>query len=177
MIRRGLALLAAAACACAVLTGCSQRPTTAFIVDGVVVTERQIDEATASCSRSYTLATGLVASSVADLRSEVVASKIQSLIGLDLAKRENLVFTAEERQEFVNSLANGPALTQDLLCRELMLDVAVMMLTLNQMGTQAFIAEAGQLDIVANPRYGPFDVQKMMFTGSGSLSSLDASHN
>lgn len=170
---RWIALVAglAAVAACA---GCSVRSSTAFSVDGTVVTQSQVDQVAQSCQKAYNQGNPSPATFI-DMRAQSVQWQLDGVIGVALSKKLGISFTTDDRTQFLNQTRDGPALIRDPLCQQTLLDFATMVLVANQVGPQ-FMSDVSQLDIAVNPRYGVFDPTQIALTGSGSLSVLDENH-
>jgi len=173
--RKRLIALVVAAGALVACTGCAERSSMAFSVDGTVVTENQVDQVAQSCMTSYNSAGGSQVT-LSDMREQSIQWQLDGAIGVAAAKRLGISFSQDDRTQFLNQTADGPALMRDPLCQQAMYDFATVVLLSYQAGSAQFTSTLATLDIVVNPRFGTFDPTSVSLVGTGSLSQLDADH-
>ncbi|MCL1841749.1 MAG: hypothetical protein FWF75_08405 [Propionibacteriaceae bacterium] len=175
--RTRLIALVAGIAALASCTGCATRMSTAFSVDGTVVTQDQVEQVAQSCLRSYTaVAKPATPMSESTMRAMSVQWQIDGAIGVAMAHRVNATFSQDDLTQFLTQFDDTATFTADPLCKQTIDDFALAGLLSNQLGMEQFLADLSTLDIVVNPRYGQFDPSSLAMTGTGSLSQLDSKH-
>ena len=157
---------AALAMGCIVLTGCVPSPSTAFTVNGEVITEKQVDAAAAGCAPLFDR-------TPTDLRIDVVNNLLVGKLGQLINHANGLELTEGERRTFLEGSAQGQLMLSDPECAKVADGLATYLLGLDRLGEAAFSEGVRTADIVVNPKYGDWLPEQGVIGGSGSLSELD----
>ncbi len=162
MGRAGRALIALVIAGMLVLSGCSgQNPNYAATVDGAVIPVSEAD-ALFTVLEPY-----LQNPSPASAVSVLVTSRV----GAQIAVRQGLEFTSDEREMAAASVL-PPDLAADPNAAGFATDYVTTALVSQQLGQEGFIQAAAEVDVVVNPRFGSWDPSQVaVVPGTGSLSS------
>jgi hypothetical protein len=177
---RCVALMAAVA-ALVACTGCAMRPTTAFTVGDMSVSNDQVTRMAQSCVTSINTDATANLVTLNDVEPTTVQFQLFATIGDAIATKTGLTFADADREQYLNAVPIGPLLMRDDLCKQMMYDYATLVLLQYQLGSDEFANQVKGLDITVNPRYGDVDVDSILsghaaLVGSGSLSTLDQGH-
>lgn len=156
------ALIALVVAGMLVLSGCSgQNPNHAATVDGVVIPVSEA-EAMFEVLKPY-----LQSPSTATALSVLVTSRV----GAQVAARQGLEFSAEERETTAASVLPAE-LAADPNAAGFAADYVTTALVSQQLGQEAFLQAASEIDVVVNPRFGSWDPSQVaVVPGTGSLST------
>lgn len=157
-------VLAAVAAVVLGLSGCSQAPSSAAVVDGTVIPVAEIDAAAAAASP-------IVQESASALGATVVQAHIQGLVAERIAKAHGIELTDAARAGTIvgngvlTKLAEAPG------GKNLAVALANTAIVSGKVDTSTFAAECGKLAVVVNPRFGSWSKELCgLDSDSGSLS-------
>ncbi|MGC3953015.1 MAG: hypothetical protein QM804_01970 [Propionicimonas sp.] len=161
MGRAAKALIALVVAGLLTLSGCAgQNPNHAASIDGVAIPVSEV-EAMLPVLTPY-----LQNPSVATVTSVLVTTRI----GAEVARQQQLEFTAEQREAAAASVM-PPELAADPQAASFATDYVTTALVSEKLGQDAFLAAVAKLDVVVNPRYGTWDASHAaVVPGTGSLS-------
>lgn len=157
------ALVALVVAGMLVLSGCAgQNPNHAATIDGVVVPVSEA-EAIFEVLKPYLQAPATEAKAVSVL--------VSTRVGAQVAARQGLEFTPEEREAATASVL-PPDLAADPNADAFNADYVTTALVSQQLGQEAFVQAAAEVDVLVNPRFGSWDPSLVaVVPGTGSLSS------
>ena len=165
--RAGAGFLALAALLTA--GGCTLRTQTAFTIDGVVTTNRQVSVMIDGCAAALGSPSEIPA-------TVLVTEMIHADVAQRLAAANNIAYSDEELRQPLESGALGDlakAMLGDPACAQLALDLTLEVLVVRELGGTVYAQAVGQIPITVNPRFGVWNPADMSVDGSGSLSQKD----
>ncbi|MDQ7992980.1 MAG: hypothetical protein AAGC63_13040 [Propionicimonas sp.] len=165
---RAVRALMALVVAMLALSGCAgKNPTHAADVNGVVITEAQVDG----------IAQGLA--NVAgtpqvpgENRKTAASVLIRNEVGRQIGQQQGIAISDADRQAALDSSPTVAKMAGDPLLSSFIDDYLTSELVRIQLGDEAFAAASEQIPVLLNPRYGTWNAsQGMLDDVSGSLSS------
>ena len=162
-MKRAVKALVALVAGMLVLSGCAgQNPNHAAIIDGVAIPISEADAAFAVLE-PYLQPPATPAKAVGVL--------VTSRVGAQVAARLGLEFSAEERAATTASVL-PPDLAADPNAAVFTDDYVTLAMVSQQLGQEAFLKAASEIEVVVNPRFGTWDPEQLtVVAGGGSLSS------
>lgn len=151
------------------MTGCAA-PSTAYVVNGVSVSEGRISEAAEACAT-------LTGQQPTSIRASMMNSVLAGTIGDQIASGAGITITDEQRRILLDSSEQGRLMQRNAGCSQVAGGLATYLLVLDQLGDASFGQALAALDVRVNPRYGRWDPAQGVATGSASLSELDLSRS
>lgn len=149
------------------LAGCSAPSgSTAYLVNGKAVSEKQIDIASAGCAK-------LTNQTVAEVRASMMNSVLAGSLGDAIAAKTNTAVTDDERKTLLDASQQGRLMQEDPDCNNVAQGLATFLIVLEKVGEEPFGQHVAELDVKVNPRYGTWDPAQGAAIGSGSLSERD----
>jgi hypothetical protein len=143
------------------LGGCAvPSPGVAAQVGNVRVTESKVDQVNAAFAK-------VMGGSPAETRDRVLAVLVQGEIVAEIAARKQILLTSAQREQIIATDPIMLALARDPIARELSEDTADLRVVVGKLGVEPLLAEAGQMSIVINPRYGTWLPDQLNVTGGG----------
>ena len=162
------ALMALVVAGMLALTGCAgQNPTNAATVNGVVITQAQVDQ----------IAQGLATVSgtpdaAGDQQNTAASILIRNEVGRQVAQQRGVTISQDDRDQVLATAPQLAQMSQEPALTTFIDDYINSELTRTQLGETEFATAAGDIVVDLNPRYGAWDHTQGMLTGeSGSLSS------
>lgn len=155
--------LIVAALSVLLFSGCAHGPSVAATVDGVVISERSVQQATDALVAAY-------GAEPAEARLFALNRSVQGHLAGLIAADNGIALTEADRakvyamQPQLADLAarpHGKAIADDLI------DLTVVA---ESLGEDKLVAELGKHAVTVNPRYGTWDPKVGAAVGSGSLS-------
>ena len=157
-------VLAAVAVAVLGLSGCSQAPSSAAVVDGTVIGVSEIEAASAA-------AAPIVGQDAASLGPTVVQAHVQGLVAEKIAKNHSIELTDAARAETIAGNTVLAKLADTPGGKNLAVALANTAVVAGKVDTTTLAAECSQAVVVVNPRYGSWAKELCgLDSDSGSLS-------
>lgn len=150
------------------LAGCSATPAVASKVDGTIIDEAAVTDASVGCD-------AVLDATANELRRDVVAVLTRGVIAVDLAKANGIDISQQTVESYLQQ--NQPALVNFYTnedCGKVATAIGQFEIVGAAMGQQGVLAAVSEYDVELNPRYGNWDAANVTFAGSGSLSKAAA---
>lgn len=148
------------------LTGCAANPSSVAVVDGTMITERQVSEANA-------VVASVIGADERQTRKKVALDLIMGTAAGKVAERNGVSITDSDRAALIASDQQATQVAQEPAGLEWATAAATSILLFQDLGEEKVRNELGSMDIVVNPRYGSWDSEVLGLTeGTGSLSTL-----
>lgn len=166
-MKMALRTLAGGLVAALALTGCANDPKVAGTVDGVQISEAQVDALSANLSE------GLQAPEQ-KLRRVALLILVRDAIGDKLAAENHITVKPADRTMIYQQVQDIAALAQNertLPSAEMAADFA---LVANEMGQEKFFDAVKKIDVQLNRQYGTWNPESVTMEGTGSISKLAA---
>lgn len=149
---------------CASSNGVTNNPRYAAIVDGVGITEDNID----SVNKALTTA---LQTDPRQYRFSVLVIMVQGALADRIGADNRITITDAMRNAYIATDEVLSTLAEDSATRGLVYDIADTDLLRQKLGEAAFVAAAQKHSVVVNPRYGTWSAADLSVTGDfGSLS-------
>ncbi|MGB3955313.1 MAG: hypothetical protein WBL05_08545 [Brooklawnia sp.] len=155
------------------LAGCAPTGGTAAIVNGVVLPDSRVIEASEACADALR-ANGAQNAEPGAIRREMLEWVVMDEMGKQYVDSQPTKPTEDELRAEAAALNLQPLL-QNERCAEITLGVARYNLVASSLGSNWSDA-FGDFEVELNPRYGTWDLSNVSAVGSGSLSQLDENY-
>lgn len=157
--------------ALALLAGCAPSAGTAMVINDSKVSVSHIDALTEGCQTALDNA-GKGGDYPEGEVSQAVASWVaQGLVADALIERDNITVSDDDLQKARSGLRNEDVFTSTADCADAFMGIVKLTAYVSLEGRDKALAEASDIEVEVNPRYGQWNTADLTIDGSGSLSS------
>ena len=148
------------------LSGCASSPSSVAVVDGTMITEREVSEANA-------VVASVIGADERQTRKKVALDFIMGAAAAQVAERTGVTITDADRAALIATDQAATRVAQDPAGRAWADAASTNILLIQQLGEEKVRAELEAVDVQVNPRYGSWDAQVLGLTeGTGTMSTL-----
>lgn len=170
-----LARLGLPAIALALVTGCAPSASTAMVIDDVRVSENHLDALAEGCEEALDMAGLSGQYPDGEVRRNVASWVAQGLMADALIERANITVSDNELQEARAGLRNSELFTTTANCTDAFMGIVKLTAYVSVEGEATALAQAADVEVEINPKYGTWDTDELTIEGTGSLSSRSES--
>ena len=148
------------------LSGCASSPSSVAVVDGTMITEREVSEANA-------VVASVIGADERQTRKKVALDFIMGTAAAKVAERTGVTITDADRETLIGTDAAATRVAEQPAGRAWADAAATSILLVQELGEEKVRTEMESVDVQVNPRYGSWDAQVLGLTeGTGTLSTL-----